>query len=279
MTTRTNALPALPALIASHYAWPALTAVAIAPVCLAYINPIYSFSVGYGASVLAASIAAYGMHAASGAAATTTLLLAHIAGGVFYGARLAGFLYYRSVTWDEWKERAKNAPEVKQTGFAKQTMVIALCGLLYSCMSSPMLWHAQNVNVINYVTYDIVIKAGIAAQWLGAVIEAVADQQKYNFKATERGKTRWCDTGLYAKCRHPNYLGEILFWVGTFVAGVPAMLTRPITFVPASVGLFFIVMLMLGAAKRGDKKQAEKYADNAEYKAWADNSCSLFPGN
>ena len=57
------------------------------------------------------------------------------------------------------------------------------------------------------------------------------------------------------------------------------MLTRPITFVPASVGLFFIVMLMLGAAKRGDKKQAEKYADNTEYKAWADNSCSLFQGN
>ena len=25
---------------------------------------------------------------------------------------------------------------------------------------------------------------------------------------TEAGKSRWCDTGLYARCRHPNYLGQ-----------------------------------------------------------------------
>jgi len=266
------------ALIASHFAWPVLTAIATVPVCSAFINPMYSFSVGYGASVSASAIAIAVMHATSGAAFTCALR-AHIACALFYGTRLAMFLYHRSVTWDEWKERARNAPEARAQGIGKQLLVIALCGLLYSCMSSPMLWHAQNVNAINYAKYGNVIVFGLVAQFAGAVVEAVADHQKYTFKATTLGKTRWCDTGLYAKCRHPNYLGEIVFWIGTYVAGAPAMLTRPVTFVPASVGLFFIVMLMFGAAKRGDKKQATKYADNAEYKAWAESSCSLFPGN
>lgn len=266
------------AVLSSHAALPALWCACFPAVALAYVNPIYSFSVGYGLSVASAAAFTYHAMLASGAVMSTALAW-HIAGGFVYGARLAGFLYYRSVTWDEWKERAKNAPEAGAKGFAKLTAVIALCSALYAMMSSPMLWHAQNVNVVNVAKYGAVISLGLAMEWIGVVLEAIADQQKFNFKATERGKTRWCDEGLYKVCRHPNYLGEILFWVGLYVAGVPAMLTRPITFVPSSLGLLFIVKLMTSAAKRGDKKQAEKYADNAEYKSWVESTCSLVPGN
>jgi steroid 5-alpha reductase family enzyme len=277
-TTTTRALPEMATVLASHYALPALWCACTPAVMLAYINPIYSFSVGYGLSVLfAAGFTAYA-HAASGAF-MTPLLTAHVAGAAAYGARLAAFLWYRSVTWDEWRERAKKAPEAQQAGFAKQTMVILLCSALYAMMSSPILWHAQNVNAVNLATFSPLLKVGLALEWIGVALEAVADQTKFNYKATDAGKTRWCDTGLYAKCRHPNYLGEILFWVGLFVAGVPAMITRPVTFIPASLGLLFIVKLMTSAAKRGDTKQAEKYADNAEYKAWVDSTFSLVPGN
>lgn len=274
-----NALPAMSAILSTHYALPALWVACAPAVALAYINPIYSFSIGYGLSILFASAFVHQALVASGTFVTTMLAL-HVAGGAAYGARLAAFLFYRSVTWDEWRERAKNAPEANAKSFAKQTLVIALCSALYAMMSSPMMWHAQNVNAVNAAKYAGVIAVGLALEWVGLILEAVADQQKFNYKATEEGKTKWCSKGLYKFCRHPNYLGEIMFWVGLYVAGFPAMLTRPITLVPSSLGLLFIVKLMTSAAKRGDKKQLEKYGeDNAAYKAWVESTCSLVPGN
>ena len=86
---------------------------------------------------------------------------------------------------------------------------------------------------------------------LGWIIEAVADQQKTAFKSSPAGKSRWCDTGLYSRCRHPNYLGEVMFWVGTYAAGIPAMLvTGWYAFAPATLGLGFIVNLMTSQCKK-----------------------------
>ena len=127
---------------------------------------------------------------------------------------------------------AKKGAEAKATGFLKQTVVIALCSALYAMMTSPMLWHAQNANAMNAARYSVVVVVGLATQWAGVLLEAAADHQKYKFKATERGKTRWCDEGLYTRCRHPNYLGELLFWIGTYVRRrASAMLTLPVTFI------------------------------------------------
>ena len=57
-------------------------------------------------------------------------------------------------------------------------------------------------------------------QALGLLIEAVADQQK----AAHRKKTNtFVKGGLYRLSRHPNYLGEILFWVGSFIAAIGSL--------------------------------------------------------
>ena len=52
------------------------------------------------------------------------------------------------------------------------------------------------------------------------MLEAVADQQKQSAKALN--PTAFVSTGLYARLRHPNYLGEIVFQVGLIVAAVVA---------------------------------------------------------
>jgi steroid 5-alpha reductase family enzyme len=54
--------------------------------------------------------------------------------------------------------------------------------------------------------------------WIIAfAIETIADWQKYQFKYQQH-KTPFICHGLFAYCRYPNYLGEILMWV--FVAGI-----------------------------------------------------------
>jgi steroid 5-alpha reductase family enzyme len=57
----------------------------------------------------------------------------------------------------------------------------------------------------------LVLTAGAIA------IEAVADQQLRAFLRTRRNTEDVLNQGLWALCRHPNYLGEILFWWGLFL--------------------------------------------------------------
>jgi steroid 5-alpha reductase family enzyme len=53
-------------------------------------------------------------------------------------------------------------------------------------------------------------------------IEATADRELRRFLRTRRDPEAILDQGLWARCRHPNYLGEVLFWWGLFLFGVAA---------------------------------------------------------
>ena len=68
------------------------------------------------------------------------------------------------------------------------------------------------------------LDAVAAVVTLGATaIEAVADEQLRAFRASKAGGI--CDVGLWSRSRHPNYFGEIGFWVGLWlfvVAAAPA---------------------------------------------------------
>ncbi|OHD72800.1 MAG: hypothetical protein A2177_09015 [Spirochaetes bacterium RBG_13_68_11] len=57
----------------------------------------------------------------------------------------------------------------------------------------------------------------------GAIgIEAVADVQLRRFLARPRSGRRLIDEGLWKLLRHPNYLGEVLFWWGLWLFGLAA---------------------------------------------------------
>ena len=42
--------------------------------------------------------------------------------------------------------------------------------------------------------------------------EVAADMQKTRFRKNPENKDKFISTGLWAKSRHPNYLGEIILW-------------------------------------------------------------------
>jgi steroid 5-alpha reductase family enzyme len=78
----------------------------------------------------------------------------------------------------------------------------------------------------------------------GAVaVEAVADLQLRAFVRTRRDQAAILDTGLWARSRHPNYLGEVLFWWGLFLSGVAAAPRWGWTVVgPISITLLFLLV-------------------------------------
>ncbi len=65
--------------------------------------------------------------------------------------------------------------------------------------------------------------AGIALWGAGFIVEVAADAQKGRFRREAANSGRFIATGLWARCRHPNYLGEILLWTGVAVVALPAL--------------------------------------------------------
>lgn len=80
----------------------------------------------------------------------------------------------------------------------------------------------------------------------GAVaLEAGADLQLRAFLRTRRDPGTVLARGLWAWSRHPNYLGEVLFWWGLFLSGVAAAPGRAVAL---AVGPLAITLLFLGVS-------------------------------
>lgn len=61
---------------------------------------------------------------------------------------------------------------------------------------------------------------GILIMLLGIGLEFFADKQMHEFLVNAKHK-EVCKRGLWKYSRHPNYLGEISFWLGVYVAMLP----------------------------------------------------------
>lgn len=53
----------------------------------------------------------------------------------------------------------------------------------------------------------------------GIVVETLADQQLRAFRRARTDPSALLETGLWRWSRHPNYVGEVLFWWGLFLLG------------------------------------------------------------
>jgi steroid 5-alpha reductase family enzyme len=57
---------------------------------------------------------------------------------------------------------------------------------------------------------------------LAIATETIADRQLRNYLCSPHDPSGVLRSGLWSICRHPNYLGEILFWWGLFLFGIGA---------------------------------------------------------
>ncbi len=65
---------------------------------------------------------------------------------------------------------------------------------------------------------------GSSIMFISTLYESIADQQLYNFKNNPENKGRVLDSGLWYYCKHPNYFAESLFWFGTYIVSLSAVI-------------------------------------------------------
>lgn len=112
-----------------------------------------------------------------------------------------------------------------------------------------------------------------ALHWVGLALvggaiglEGVADAQLAAFKRAPGNQGRVCDRGLWAWCRHPNYFGEWLVWVGFLLMsynasfrGIPGLLCAAV--------MYYLLNHVTGIPLTEQQLLASKGAAYADYQA------------
>lgn len=247
---------------------------------LTLIRMIYSFTVAYGLSVSAISAWCLALLLLENSVNSETILAANLMLGiVFYGLRLGSFLFWRQQTTTYARDRFKDV-DAKSSAIVRIGMS-TIFALFYTLMTCPLLYLLRNPSPSSISPIFVLMRQlGTLLCWCGALAEAIADWHKYMVLSGKHmeefgGPT----TGLFALCRHPNYMGSILCFVGMHVASIPSYPTS--SFVPwiaSGLGLYGYINLMLAASKRLEKRQQEHYGGTQSYEEWKRQVPSeLFP--
>jgi len=273
----------LSGVLSGTLALPAASGIAAAAGTLAYVRQAYIFSLSYG-------LAMGGIGGAVLLASPTSRLVqAHAALVAGYGVRLFAFLLWRQRFQPGYDGLAR-LRALDKTPKIQRTPIILSTALFYGLMSSPLLWHFQSAPLLgSAATFSA---AGCVLAALALAYEAIADLQKSLHKMSLRAANKpdeLCTGGLYASSRHANYLGEVAFWVASFLTGLPAVFAagvplyaRALRALSSGLGLAGIVFIMLSATKRLEGVHAQKYRKvggipTSRYDAYYASSNALMP--
>jgi steroid 5-alpha reductase family enzyme len=118
---------------------------------------------------------------------------------------------------------------------------------------------------------------GLVVWIVGLLIEATADYQKYLFKQSPDNKNKWIQTGLWKHARHPNYLGEILTWVGIYIYCFEALNLAEKILGLSSPGLIAALLLFVSGVPLLEKSADKRWGMLPEYQAYKAKTRLLIP--
>jgi len=230
-----------------------------------FYRVVYFISLGYAFSISAMAVAGVLLFRSN----LDALILFQSALLFLYGVRLGFYLIHRELQPAFQKTREDVKQRSAGVGIGLRIVIWVSVSTLYVLMFSPCLFGLASLSAARFARI-----AGIVIMAAGLGLEALADRQKSVFKSRHPGE--FCNVGLYRWVRCPNYLGEIVFWVGNWVAGIP-FYTSALRWVAASIGLVCIILIMMGSTKRLEKGQGERYGDSKEYREYIRTVPVLFP--
>lgn len=94
-----------------------------------------------------------------------------------------------------------------------------------------------------------------------SLIQHFADKQMYSFRQNRKNPDACIDQGIWRYSRHPNYLGELMIWVGVYLmylgSGYPLNLN--LIYPLAMIGLFLFVSIPLMEKKLISRECYQSY--------------------
>ena len=235
---------------------------------------VWFMSVGYGLAVAAVGLTLGVVALATDLAAWNIITILQCIAFIIYGVRLGGFLLVREIKNAAYKKTLQEAAGKEPPIFVKAIMWLMM-GVLYLLQPSGVIFRMMNAGsgkISNEVSVVSVI--GLIIMIGAIVLEAVSDKQKSAQKAVDPNMV--ATQGLFKIVRCPNYLGEILFWVGTFISGIGAY-QGVLQWLLAIAGLIMIVYIMFNGAQRLEKRQYKRLAGDPRYEEYVAKTPIIIP--
>jgi len=160
---------------------------------------------------------------------------------IFHGVKLSLYILVKSWGKGEDKRYTKLFREKYGSNmwwvsyfliFLFQSIINLIVGFVIYTMNSVILLEDINLGVFFF---------GVSVMVIGTLYETVADLQLYYYKSNPENSGKVLNAGLWYYSRHPNYFGESLFWVGTYICNLSAVIW--FTFFSPILMIFFIVFV------------------------------------
>ncbi len=203
---------------------------------------------------------------ASGTAGVGEYLLALMV--AVWAIRLGSFLFLRirsdgkDVRFDRIKP---NAPRFLMTWTLQGLWVLMTLSAVLAALTS-----------IGPVLLGPVFFVGALLWLIGFVTEIVADNQKRQFRRDAANQGAFIRSGLWARCRHPNYFGEILLWCGLALAASPALSGWQYVTLVSPVFVYLLLTRISGIPML-EAAGKRRWGDDPQYQSYLENTPRLFP--
>ena len=116
-----------------------------------------------------------------------------------------------------------------------------------------------------------------ATLWvIGFGIEVVADQQKTAFRKDPANAEKFISSGLWSISRHPNYLGEIILWIGIAVIALPVLAGWQWVTLVSPVFVSFLLLKVSGVPMLENNAES-RWGNDPEFRQYKAKTPTLIP--
>ena len=183
---------------------------------------------------------------------------------IIWSLRLGTFLFLRIKK--AGKDRRFN--EIKKS-FSWFFMTFSLSGMWVTICSICAL-----TGIANGIIFSSTTIIGIIIFTIGFTIEIIADSQKTKFRAKNDNKDKFISIGLWKYSRHPNYLGEIILWLGiSFISFSSLEGLQYITLI--SPIFTYLLLVNVSGINLLEKSGEKKWGHLDSYKSYKENTPRL----
>ena len=186
---------------------------------------------------------------------------------VVWAVRLGSFLFLRIKKDGEDKRFRSIKPS-----FTRFFMTWTLQGTWVSmCLLCVLTAISSNTGVGSGFTFWL----GLFLFVVGFALEVVADIQKSNFRKLLSNKDKFITSGLWGRSRHPNYLGELVLWIGIAVMSIASL--EGLQYLTLISPLFVYVLLMyISGVRMLEESGEKKWGHLDEYKKHVQDTPKFF---
>ena len=183
---------------------------------------------------------------------------------IIWSLRLGTFLFLRIKK--AGKDRRFN--EIKKS-FSWFFMTFSLSGMWVTICSICAL-----TGIANGIIFSSTTIIGIIIFIIGFTIEIIADSQKTKFRAMDDNKDKFISIGLWKYSRHPNYLGEIILWLGISLISFSSL--EGLQYITLISPIFtYLLLVKVSGINLLEKSGEKKWGHLDSYKSYKENTPRL----